>query len=1050
MNWNKNLFALFALMVLASVSFAVSYPDLDTIYFTYDSDSTGDGVCDSFNIHFKNIGDASLNSAVTAIVKVNGVEKYSATYGPSNANFFPVDPGETWFDRIFYNQLGAYSGDLIEVYLDPSNTIRESNENNNDMTGGHLPVSAAGCRVPTAPAAAPTYPATTNSLFSIFVYGSDNARINNAYVTMYKASDNSRVRGFYTDSNGEAKFYGYHFEDNINVYFKAEKDGYTYDSIDGRNLAFVDTGTTEKGFCNVVNGAQSSCSRTGYALTKVTAPATPQQPTCSDSDGGNDIYTKGTLRVYTPSYGSQTVLEYCVDSNGARQDSSNYVEELVCLSGDPTYAYRHATTQCPSGYSCSDGACARSTTTPTSEPNTANFYVYVYDASNNRVEDATVGAYKLSDGSLIRSFSTDSNGATYFMASELPDNENVYFVAKKGDKSFYSIDGKTSMTFVDTGTAADGYCQYKDGLKQRCNIGSYALAKEESTATTTPAESTTQRITVLVVDGSGNPIPNYVNVYLYYKDEGNNNADVSRSLNADGTTTMAVDVGRPFNLDGYHIDTYQKYGASGAASGTPTKTLIVKKVGTNYQLCGYSDGECTSVMKVILYPNAVATTPTPESTTGYTVKIGVGVNDYPDHRDGSRIQNIDGYVNIYKVVPVSSGVYKGYLIETKKSPKDEGALFTITPGQIVDFVAFKSLAKAQAATEWKFSSPPYKNFGDYTDRICQINFLDSNSKMVLSDGSYSCGTSLGYPYSDGEVSTPVTPTPVSPEYKIWVRTYSTGHQDAIPGATVYMYKLADGSLLDKQESDANGEVWFSVPANTKVYFVASKDGTTYTMYGESQKDYYKVYYFSDRNQACLLKSSASDESCPLFGVVLYPSHASVTPMPVSTTYTLVLQKGWNQLSVPFISGTMTGNSCGSDTIFLYDATNKEYKKTALSGSVQGFNYFGFWMKATEPCKLQFETNGFYYANQIESLINSGGPGGYKLYAGWNMVGAPYDGVSFESIKGSCEVKSGPWNYNPSANRWQKAENLKPGEGYFIKVSSDCVLGSGDNPPAPPN
>lgn len=71
------------------------------------------------------------------------------------------------------------------------------------------------------------------------------------------------------------------------------------------------------------------------------------KPSCKDTDGGNEIFTKGTLYVYTPDYGNQTVIEVCADDKT--------MDELVCLTGDATYAYTHKKTECP--YGCKDGAC---------------------------------------------------------------------------------------------------------------------------------------------------------------------------------------------------------------------------------------------------------------------------------------------------------------------------------------------------------------------------------------------------------------------------------------------------------------------------------------------------------------------------------------------------------------------------------------------------------------------------------------------------------------------------------------------------------------------
>jgi len=77
--------------------------------------------------------------------------------------------------------------------------------------------------------------------------------------------------------------------------------------------------------------------------------------TCSDTDGGYDLYTKGVLDIFSPSTGRYTVDEYCVNANRERDPNGDYIEELVCLDNDPTYAYEHRLRRCPNG--CNNGKC---------------------------------------------------------------------------------------------------------------------------------------------------------------------------------------------------------------------------------------------------------------------------------------------------------------------------------------------------------------------------------------------------------------------------------------------------------------------------------------------------------------------------------------------------------------------------------------------------------------------------------------------------------------------------------------------------------------------
>lgn len=85
-------------------------------------------------------------------------------------------------------------------------------------------------------------------------------------------------------------------------------------------------------------------------------------PTCRDSDGGNNEFQKGELKVYTPKYGNNVIYEYCTNENGDNLYMGTHVEELVCLTGDPNYAYTHKRIKCKNG--CRDGVCVSENETP--------------------------------------------------------------------------------------------------------------------------------------------------------------------------------------------------------------------------------------------------------------------------------------------------------------------------------------------------------------------------------------------------------------------------------------------------------------------------------------------------------------------------------------------------------------------------------------------------------------------------------------------------------------------------------------------------------------
>ncbi|MEK6982342.1 MAG: hypothetical protein AABX38_05405 [Candidatus Micrarchaeota archaeon] len=131
---------------------------------------------------------------------------------------------------------------------------------------------------------------------------------------------------------------------------------------------------------------------------------------------------------------------------------------------------------------------------------------------------------------------------------------------------------------------------------------------------------------------------------------------------------------------------------------------------------------------------------------GRSMDIPVAVNNGLPYWHGWA--NVDGWVNMYEIVQISPGNYKGILVETKRSLGNSGANFRIREGQIINFIGFTSQAKAQGATSWTFDTPPYKNFGyspvaGFPNAICQINYGNSNEMLRSSvDNSYSCATSM--------------------------------------------------------------------------------------------------------------------------------------------------------------------------------------------------------------------------------------------------------------------------------------------------------------------
>lgn len=136
------------------------------------------------------------------------------------------------------------------------------------------------------------------------------------------------------------------------------------------------------------------------------------------------------------------------------------------------------------------------------------------------------------------------------------------------------------------------------------------------------------------------------------------------------------------------------------------------------------------------------------------VSFGVGVNDYPDHRDPNKSRNIENaYVNMYTVQLNAAGTafeMKGVEIKSTGAGANPGATFWIQPMQMVCFEGFKTWEDAvrgaikKKNARWT-SPPPYKNFARGTNSLCQINFLRVNEPLQ-NDWNYACATSLSTPY----------------------------------------------------------------------------------------------------------------------------------------------------------------------------------------------------------------------------------------------------------------------------------------------------------------
>ncbi|MEM4633625.1 MAG: PKD domain-containing protein [Candidatus Anstonellaceae archaeon] len=152
--------------------------------------------------------------------------------------------------------------------------------------------------------------------------------------------------------------------------------------------------------------------------------------------------------------------------------------------------------------------------------------------------------------------------------------------------------------------------------------------------------------------------------------------------------------------------------------------------------------------------------------------------------------------------------------------------------------------------------------------------------------------------------------------------------------------------------------------------------------------------------------------------------------------TIKISPGWNMVSIPFdtkVSMDEFVSKCGTSPNAWRLHQSGYSKEQVLVPGV------GYWIKGTRECL--FTLSGIP-SNPVQNL-----------FAGWNLVAAPYSAVSASDYAGNCKILSGPWHYNPNlagnSNPYTYSSALEPGKAYWIRVESSCRMGVKEEPPFPP-
>lgn len=202
----------------------------------------------------------------------------------------------------------------------------------------------------------------------------------------------------------------------------------------------------------------------------------PSNITCTDSDGGMNIYVKGTAsrgtvaktdectqRVWNGQAYQYNVVNLC-SGDGC------YVDEAVCLSDGTVGKGGSGQTdhQCPSGYTCQDGACTTSTTACTDSDGGNNIYTkgtVVYNGqsyTDNCLSNNTVAEYFCDNGKLNSASAGCPNGysctdgaciAPSKSCTDSDGGQNIYV------KGIVTLGSQTyTDTCINSSTVYEYYC----------------------------------------------------------------------------------------------------------------------------------------------------------------------------------------------------------------------------------------------------------------------------------------------------------------------------------------------------------------------------------------------------------------------------------------------------------------------------------------------------------------------------------------------------------------------------------------------------------------
>jgi len=141
----------------------------------------------------------------------------------------------------------------------------------------------------------------------------------------------------------------------------------------GRKWTFIFDKPGNYTYCGRVKDTAGQVSQTNpYCNTVTISSPMPVVPTCTDNDGGDNLYVKGiVISNHYPTFNSEE-LSHGIGTGSTKSftdycENSNTIKEFYCVklgvsnpvkSGIEAVAVPH---NCPTGYTCQDGACKSAT-----------------------------------------------------------------------------------------------------------------------------------------------------------------------------------------------------------------------------------------------------------------------------------------------------------------------------------------------------------------------------------------------------------------------------------------------------------------------------------------------------------------------------------------------------------------------------------------------------------------------------------------------------------------------------------------------------------------